>query len=70
MFGEKKGNKPLLTLSSPASYPSIETGEKKIRLGVFWLFVMFAESQIKASEKRPRILLKMVVKRCSWGGNL
>ena len=35
---------------------------------MFWLCEMFAESQIKASERDPEYCLKkMVVKRCSWG---
>ena len=57
----KKGNKPLLALSIPASYPAIETGQT-FGLAVFWLFVMLAESQIKASERAQNII-KMVVKR-------
>ena len=41
-----------LSLSSPTSYPAIETGANN-RFAVFWLFVMFAESQIKACERDP-----------------
>ena len=52
MFGGGKGNKPLLGPSSFASYPAIETGQT-FGLAVFWLFVMFAESQIKAFERGP-----------------
>ena len=56
--GEKKGEQTAVlpsfvlrwSLSSPASYPVIETGTNN-RLAVFWLFVVFAESQIKAFER-------------------
>ena len=59
MFGKKKKKganrcSPVFvlwwSLSSPASYSAIETGTNN-RLAVFWLFVMFAKSQIKASER-------------------
>ena len=60
MFGEKKGEQIAAlpsfvlwrSLSIPTSYPAIESGTNN-RLAVFWLFVMFSESQIKASEKDP-----------------
>ena len=66
---EKKGNKPLLALSSPASYPTIETGQT-FGLAVFWLFVIFAESQIKASERDPDYCKKNGCETLFFSGNL
>ena len=52
MFEKKQGNKPLLALSSHRELTCHDT-RTNIRRSVFWLFAMFAESQIKASERDP-----------------
>ena len=72
MFEKKKREQTLARIftetSSPASYPAIKT-RTNIRHAVFWLFAMFTESQIKASERDPEYCKKgcEIVKRCSWG---